>query len=47
MFTGIIMAVGQLRAAEPAAGDVRLVIDAGGLALDRVAFAIRLRGLYA
>ena len=37
MFTGIIMAVGQLRAAEPAAGDVRLVIDAGGLALDRVA----------
>ena len=37
MFTGIVMAVGQLRAAEPAAGDVRLVIDAGGLALDRVA----------
>src|SRR5262245_14236080 len=37
MFTGIVLAIGQLRAVESKAGDVRLVIDTGGLALDRVA----------
>jgi riboflavin synthase len=37
MFTGIITAVGQLRATEPAGGDARLVIDAGRLPLDVVA----------
>jgi riboflavin synthase len=33
MFTGIVMAVGRLRAAEQLAGDTRLLIDAGPLSL--------------
>jgi len=37
MFTGIVMAVGRLRAAESTGGDARLVIDAGGLPLGGVA----------
>ena len=37
MFTGIVMAVGQLRAAESIGGDVRLVIDGGRLPLGNVA----------
>ncbi|MDB5811627.1 MAG: riboflavin synthase [Betaproteobacteria bacterium] len=36
MFTGIIEAVGRIDAAKPAAGGVRLVVDAGALALDDV-----------
>lgn len=37
MFTGIIQAVGTIRAIAPQSGDVRLTIDAGALALDSVA----------
>ena len=37
MFTGIVMAVGRLRAARSAGGDARLVIDAGGLPLGGIA----------
>ena len=37
MFTGIVTAVGRVRAVEQAVEGVRLVIDAGGLALDDVA----------
>jgi riboflavin synthase len=37
MFTGIITAVGCIRESAPAAGGVRLRIDAGGLTLDDVA----------
>lgn len=37
MFTGIIKAIGSLRSARPVGGDMRLVIDAGGLDLSRVA----------
>ena len=33
MFTGIVMAVGRLRAAEPRGGDTRLVIETGQLPL--------------
>lgn len=36
MFTGIITAVGRIREATPAAGGVRMMIDAGGLGLDDV-----------
>ena len=37
MFTGIVAAVGTVRAVKPARGGVRLVIDAGGLGLKDVA----------
>ena len=37
MFSGIIAAVGTVAAAAPAAGGLRLRVDAGGLALDDVA----------
>ena len=37
MFSGIIAAVGTVAAATPAAGGLRLRVDAGGLALDDVA----------
>jgi riboflavin synthase len=37
MFTGIVSAVGEVRAAKPARGGCRLVIDAGGLRLRDVA----------
>lgn len=37
MFTGIITAVGKVREVRPAAGGVRMVIDAAGLGLDDVA----------
>ena len=37
MFTGIVMAIGRLRATESAGGDARLVIDTGQLPLDGVA----------
>ena len=37
MFTGIIAAVGRIRGVEPAAGGVRMRIDAGGLGLEDVA----------
>lgn len=36
MFTGIISAVGRIAEARPAAGGLRLAIDAGGLQLDDV-----------
>ena len=37
MFTGIVAAVGKVTAAEPAAGGLRLVVDAAGLGLKDVA----------
>lgn len=37
MFTGIVAAVGRIRDVQPAEQGVRLVIEAGGLALDDVA----------
>jgi riboflavin synthase len=37
MFSGIVAAVGKISAAQPAAGGLRLRVDAGGLALDDVA----------
>jgi riboflavin synthase len=37
MFTGIVAAVGTIREAKPAAGSLRLVVDAGGLGLEDVA----------
>jgi len=37
MFTGIVAAVGTVTAAEPAAGGLRLVVDAAGLGLKDVA----------
>lgn len=37
MFTGIIKAVGHIAAREPRGGDLRLLVDAGGLPLDDVA----------
>lgn len=37
MFTGIVAAVGRIATMTPAAGGARVVIDAGGLALDDVA----------
>ena len=36
MFSGIVAAVGKISAAQPAAGGLRLRVDAGGLALDDV-----------
>ena len=36
MFTGLIQAVGRLRAAEPRGGDLRLRIDVGALPMDEV-----------
>ena len=37
MFTGIVTAIGTVTAAEPAAGGLRLVVDAAGLGLKDVA----------
>ncbi|MGB8326199.1 MAG: riboflavin synthase [Steroidobacteraceae bacterium] len=37
MFTGIVAAVGRIAAVQPTDGGVRLLIEAGGLALDDVA----------
>jgi riboflavin synthase len=37
MFSGIVQSVGRIAAMEPRGGDVRLVIDAGGLGIDGVA----------
>ena len=36
MFTGIVQAIGKIRALTPQAGDVRLEIDAAGLPPDRI-----------
>ena len=36
MFTGIVQAIGKIRALTPQAGDMRLEIDTGGLPLDRI-----------
>lgn len=36
MFTGLIQGCGQLRAAEPRGGDLRLIIEVGDLAFDAV-----------
>ena len=47
MFTGIVMAVGRLRAAEPRGGDTRLVIETGQLPLAgvRVGDSISVNGV--
>lgn len=37
MFSGIVQSVGKIAAMEPRGGDVRLVVDAGGLGVDGIA----------
>ncbi|HEX7916352.1 riboflavin synthase [Rudaea sp.] len=37
MFSGIVQAVGKIASLDPRGGDVRLVVDAGGLGVDGIA----------